>query len=57
VRPLIEALPLYQSIQLLRDPSLGTFHWGMLVAALYLLAFGSIGLAIATRRLGRKLLL
>jgi lipooligosaccharide transport system permease protein len=57
VRPLIEALPLYQSIQLLRDPALGTFHWGMLVAALYLLAFGSIALAIATRRLGRKLLL
>ncbi|HEX3617605.1 MAG TPA: ABC transporter permease [Solirubrobacteraceae bacterium] len=57
VRPLIEVLPLYQSIQLLRDPALGTFHWGMLVAALYLLVFGSVALAVATRRLGRKLLL
>ena len=55
-RPLIEVLPLYQSIQLLRDPALGTFHWGMLVAVLYLLAFGSIALALATRRLHRKLL-
>jgi lipooligosaccharide transport system permease protein len=55
-RPLIEVLPLYQSIQLLRDPALGTFHWGMLVAVLYLLAFGSVALALATRRLHRKLL-
>jgi lipooligosaccharide transport system permease protein len=54
-RPLIEVLPLYQSIQLLRDPALGTFHWGMLVAAIYLLAFGSLALALATRRLHRKL--
>jgi lipooligosaccharide transport system permease protein len=55
-RPLIEVLPLYQSIQLLRDPALGTLHWGMLVAVLYLLAFGSLALAVATRRLHRKLL-
>lgn len=55
-RPLIEVLPLYQSIQLLRDPALGTFRWGMLVAVLYLLAFGSLALALATRRLHRKLL-
>jgi lipooligosaccharide transport system permease protein len=56
LRPLIQVLPLYQSIQLLREPSLGIFHWDMLVAVLYLLAFGSLGLALATRRLGRKLL-
>ncbi len=31
-RPLIEILPLYQSIQLLREPALGIFHWDMLVA-------------------------
>ena len=55
-RPLIQVLPLYQSIQLLREPSLGIFHWDMVVAVLYLLAFGSIGLALATRRMGRKLL-
>ncbi|MDE3131904.1 MAG: ABC transporter permease [Acidobacteriota bacterium] len=56
VRPLIELLPLYQSIQLLREPALGTLHWSMLVAAGYLLVFGSLALALATRRLSRKLL-
>jgi len=56
VRPIIEALPLYQSIQLLREPALGSFHWDMLGAAVYLIAFGSCALALATRRLGRKLL-
>jgi lipooligosaccharide transport system permease protein len=55
-RPLIEALPLYQSIQLLREPALGTFHWDMLFAAIYLIVFGSVALAFANRRLGRKLL-
>ncbi|MGH2862371.1 MAG: ABC transporter permease [Solirubrobacteraceae bacterium] len=55
-RPLIEVLPLYQSIQLLREPALGGFHWDMLVAVIYLIAFGSLALGLATRRLGRKLL-
>ncbi len=56
VRPLIELLPLYQSIQLIREPALGIFHWDLLVAVLYLVVFGSLALALATRRLGRKLL-
>jgi lipooligosaccharide transport system permease protein len=56
VRPLIEALPLYQSIELLRGPALGDFSWHLLVAALYLIVFGSLALALATRRLGLKLL-
>jgi lipooligosaccharide transport system permease protein len=56
VRPLIELLPLYQSIQVLREPALGRFHWDLLVAVIYLLAFGSLALALATRRLRRKLL-
>ena len=55
-RPIIEVLPLYQSIQLLREPALGIFHWDLLVAALYLIVFGSLALALATRRLNRKLL-
>ncbi len=55
-RPIIEVLPLYQSIQLLREPALGIFHWDLLVAALYLVAFGSLALALATRRLTRQLL-
>lgn len=55
-RPLIEVLPLYQSIQLLREPALGIFHWDLLVAVLYLVAFGTVALVLATRRLERKLL-
>jgi lipooligosaccharide transport system permease protein len=55
-RPFIEVLPLYQSIQLLREPALGIFHWDLLVAVLYLVAFGSLALALATRRLTRQLL-
>jgi lipooligosaccharide transport system permease protein len=55
-RPVVEILPLYQSIQLLREPALGTFHWDLAVAVLYLAAFGSLALALATRRLTRQLL-
>ena len=44
-RPVVEILPLYQSIQLLREPALGAFHWDIAVAALYLAAFGSLALA------------
>ncbi len=55
-RPLIQLLPLYQSIQLIREPALGIFHWDLLVAVLYLVVFGTAALALATRRLGRKLL-
>jgi lipooligosaccharide transport system permease protein len=55
-RPVVEILPLYQSIQLLREPALGAFHWDIAVAALYLVVFGSLALALATRRLTRQLL-
>jgi lipooligosaccharide transport system permease protein len=56
LRPLIEILPLYQSIELVRDPALGSIGWHLLGPAAYLLAFGSIALWIAARRLGRMLL-
>jgi lipooligosaccharide transport system permease protein len=55
-RPVVEILPLYQSIQLLREPALGIFHWDIAGAILYLFAFGSLALALATRRLTRQLL-
>lgn len=55
-RPAIEALPLYQSIQLVREPALGELHWDLLPAALYLAVFGSLAFALATRRLARQLL-
>jgi lipooligosaccharide transport system permease protein len=56
LRPLIEILPLYQSIQLLREPSLGIFHADILVAIAYLTVLGSLALALATRRLTRQLM-
>jgi lipooligosaccharide transport system permease protein len=56
VRPLIQVLPLYQSIQLVREPALGVFTLSSLVPVLYLSAFGTIALGIATRRMTRMLL-
>jgi lipooligosaccharide transport system permease protein len=57
LRPLIEALPLYQSIQLIRGPALGSFDVPTLMsAACYLAVFGTAGMIIATRRLGMLLL-
>jgi lipooligosaccharide transport system permease protein len=56
LRPLIEILPLYQSIELVRQPALGSFGWHLLVPVAYLLAFGSVALWIAARRLGQMLL-
>jgi lipooligosaccharide transport system permease protein len=55
-RPVVEVLPLYQSIQLLREPALGIFHGDAVIAVLYLSVFGSLALALATRRLSRQLL-
>jgi lipooligosaccharide transport system permease protein len=57
LRPLIEALPLYQSIQLIRGPALGSFDVPTLTSATcYLAVFGTAGMIIATRRLGKLLL-
>jgi lipooligosaccharide transport system permease protein len=57
LRPLIEALPLYQSIELIRWPALGRFDApALLVAAGYLAVFGAVGMVIATQRLERRLL-
>jgi lipooligosaccharide transport system permease protein len=56
LRPLIEVLPLYQSIELVREPALGSVTAGILVPIVYLAAFGTLALWIATRRLARMLL-
>jgi lipooligosaccharide transport system permease protein len=57
LRPLIEILPLYQSIELIRGPALGQLDGPALaVAAGYLAVFGAIAMIIATRRLGSRLL-
>jgi lipooligosaccharide transport system permease protein len=57
LRPLIEVLPLYQGIQLIRGPALGSFDVPALTSATcYLAAFGTAGMIIATRRLAKLLL-
>jgi lipooligosaccharide transport system permease protein len=57
LRPVIEALPLYQSIELIREPALGRFPAAtLLIAIVYLAAFGSAAMAVTTRRLGKRLL-
>jgi lipooligosaccharide transport system permease protein len=56
LQPVIEALPLYQCIVLIRDPALGDWDAGpVLFAAAYLLCLGAAATAFATRRLGRIL--
>jgi lipooligosaccharide transport system permease protein len=56
LRPLIQILPLYQSIQLIREPALGAVGWGLLANAAYLLIFGLLGTGIALRRMTMILL-
>ncbi|WP_042418029.1 ABC transporter permease [Streptacidiphilus anmyonensis] len=51
VQLLVECLPLYQSIELLRQPFLGQVGPALLVPAAYLLVFGTASLAVALRRL------
>ncbi|GJF33307.1 transport permease protein [Kitasatospora sp. NE20-6] len=51
----VECLPLYQSIELIRRPVLGTVDAGVVVAALYLALLGAVSLAVALRRLERTL--
>ena len=51
VQLVVECLPLYSSIELLRDFSLGTVAPGLLWPALYLTAMGTATLVVALRRL------
>ncbi len=48
--------PLYQGVLMTRDMALGTVGWDCLVAACYLAAMGSLGLYVASRRVGMLLL-
>jgi lipooligosaccharide transport system permease protein len=56
LRPVIEILPLYQSIQLVREPALGNLGWSALVPLAYLVAFGAFAMWITTRRMTRMML-
>ncbi|GAA2849375.1 transport permease protein [Actinoplanes cyaneus] len=55
VQLVVQWLPLYQSIELLRNPALGVLSPRILVAAVYLAAMGALCLTVAVRRLGRTL--
>lgn len=58
-RPLqfvVECTPLYQSVVILRDLTLGTVGPGLLWNVAYLAVLGVIGLLVAGRRIGRLLL-
>ena len=55
LRWLVQATPLYQGVALERALVLGEVRWQVLLHAAYLVAMGSAGLLVATRRLGRLL--
>lgn len=52
---LVRVTPLYQGVHLLRSLCLGDVGPGLLVPVAYLAAMGSIGIWVASRRLGRLL--
>lgn len=55
VQVAVEILPLYQAIELLREPALGDVGWHLLLPAVYLVALGAFAGGLARRRLGRRL--
>ncbi|MFD4375644.1 ABC transporter permease [Streptomyces sp. NPDC058486] len=55
VQLLVQCLPLYQSIELIRQPSLGHLGTELLLPAGYLLVLGGAALMLAFRRLERTL--
>ncbi len=56
VQWLVQLVPLYQGVVLCRGLTTGALSGEMLVAVAYLLTMGSLGLALASRRLGTLLL-
>lgn len=52
----VECTPLYQGIEIVRGLMLGTVEPALIGRAAYLAIVGAVGLAIASRRLGRLLL-
>ena len=56
IRPVIEILPLYQSIQLVREPALGHFSLGLIRRSSTCSRFGAVGVWIAARRMTRMML-
>jgi lipooligosaccharide transport system permease protein len=48
--------PLYHSVEIIRSLTLGAFDWSLVGHVAFLLAMGALGVAIASRRLGKLLL-
>jgi lipooligosaccharide transport system permease protein len=55
IRVLVELLPLYHSVELIREPALGHVSPGLLTSAAFLAALGTLALVIGARRLERRL--
>ena len=56
IRWLVEITPLYQGVVLERAFTTGAVGWSLLLNALYLAAMGTLGMYVASRRLGKLLL-
>ena len=48
--------PLYHSVEIIRALTLGAFDWSLAGHIAFLLAMGAVGVAVASRRLGKLLL-
>jgi lipooligosaccharide transport system permease protein len=55
LRWVVEATPLYRSVHLIRGISVGASGWSWLIDVAYLLVVTAVGLAVASRRMGRLL--
>lgn len=56
IRWLVEITPLYQGVALERALTTGTTGWTLLINGLYLAVMGTLGMYVASRRLGKLLL-
>lgn len=56
VRWLVQCLPLYHGVELMRSLTIGTVGWGLLWHVLYFVVMGVLGVAVASRRLAKLLL-
>jgi lipooligosaccharide transport system permease protein len=56
IRWLVEITPLYQGVVLERAFTTGTVSWSLFINAFYLAAMGTLGMYVASRRLGKLLL-
>lgn len=53
---LVQLTPLYHGVALVRGLTLGTVGWHQLLSVGYLVVMGGLGMVLASRRIGRRLL-